>query len=477
MDSQIRFSSEGNPMPNWPFLNIENLENLHAAALHVLEFTGVRILSNDARKLLRKGGSEIRGDTVLIPPKLVAWALSVTPKSFELYDRDGKKVLTRGDNTFYCCAGGGCPNNLDWRTNKVRPYTLDDAIEAIKVIDMLSPIPETWITGFMSNVQADLLDFYNFSVCFENSIKPMLINAHSTHAFQNIINVLLTEMGTLEEIRKRPVCHTKFNSISPLTYAADTCDLIILASQYDVPISINSWPQLGSTGPVTIAGAVVIAHVEHLAGLVMVQLGREGARFATAGSTPVFDMKKMITSTGAPERVLGHNILIQLGKLLGIPTGASLGTDATDISFQSGVERATLFLCAVLFGADRIHGMGWLDNCNITSLELLVLDCEMAESIGQITKDRNFDKEALAISTIEQVGIGGNFLADDHTLRFFKEEVWYPKLWIRSKEKTLPNEPDQLRVRAQNRIQDLLESHSPPIIDSKTRSALDALFP
>jgi trimethylamine--corrinoid protein Co-methyltransferase len=38
------------------------------------------------------------------------------------------------------------------------------------------------------------------------------------------------------------------------------------------------------------------------------------------------------------------------------------------------------------------------------------------------------DEQALAVDAVRRVGIGGNYLADDHTLEHYRDAVWYPKL-------------------------------------------------
>jgi trimethylamine--corrinoid protein Co-methyltransferase len=153
-----------------------------------------------------------------------------------------------------------------------------------------------------------------------------------------------------------------------------------------------------------------------------------------------------------------------------------VSTDAKELGLQAGVERATLCLVAVLAGAELVSGLGWLDNSNVFSPELLVSDCEMAEEVRQIARGAQFDAESLALEIIERVGPGGHFLEQDHTLRNFRRVVWYPRLWERSARMPEPGPEQQLRQRIRRRIADLIEGHRPPPIAPATRKALDELL-
>jgi trimethylamine--corrinoid protein Co-methyltransferase len=454
------------------------LERLQAATLRILETTGVRFDTEEAREILRHGGVRIEGSVAHFWPQQVEWALSVTPRFFDLHDRQGRQVLTRGRGSQVCFeAGGGSTNVLDWRTGEVRLFTLADAVETAKLTDALPQIVSVSSGGFISDVPTDRTDYHAFVTCFENSSKPMSVPARGRRTLREMMKILIQDAGGLEQIQKRPFCQIGINTLSPLIFDADGCDLLLDGVRYGLPVSASGWPQLGATGPVTVAGAVVVAHAECLAGLVLAQLAGEGTRYFTYGSTPVFDMRHTVCSTGSPERALGNTLLLQLGRHIGLPvTSSAVSTDAKEIGVQAGVERALLCLSAALAGAEIVGGLGWLDNCNTFSLELVLLDCEMAEAVRRFLRSETIDDEALGLETIEAVGPAGFFLSEDHTLRHFRVAVWYPTLWERAARSPQPGEDAALRQRTRRRIQELLESHQAPPMAAHTREALDEML-
>jgi len=456
------------------------LDRLQAATLRILETVGVRFDGQEARHILRGGGVRVEGAVARITPRQVEWALSVTPRCYDLFDRHGHLVVRRGaSDQVWFGAGGGCTNTLDWRTGDVRPIRLADAVETAILTDRLPQILEVSTGGFISDVPGDRADLHAFVARFANSIKPMVMPAGNRRSLRRMMDVISDDVGGLAEVQKRPFCEVGVNTVSPLVIEADGCDMLVDGARYGLPVSASGWPQLGATGPVTVAGSVVVAHAECLAGLVLAQLVKEGTPYRVGGgSTPVFDMRSMVCSTGAPERALGNALLLQLGRHMGLPAMCSaVGTDAKGFGLQAGVERATLGLSAALAGAERVGGLGWLDNCNTFSPEMLVLDCEMAEATRRFLAGALVDEETLALDVIEKVGPAGHFLETEHTLRHFRDAVWYPTLWGRSAQQpsAQDSEDEALRARTRARIRELLESHQPPPISPNMQAALQEL--
>ncbi|GAI36165.1 unnamed protein product, partial [marine sediment metagenome] len=48
--------------------------------------------------------------------------------------------------------------------------------------------------------------------------------------------------------------------------------------------------------------------------------------------------------------------------------------------------------------------------------------------IKRLLKGFCVDEDTLASEVIERIGIGGNFLTDEHTLTHLREEIWVPQL-------------------------------------------------
>jgi trimethylamine--corrinoid protein Co-methyltransferase len=89
-------------------LDDEQCRQPHEATLRVLEHTGLIVDEPEGLELLRSAGAAVDGNRVLIPEKLVDWALSVAPKEVTLYGRDGQPALRCGGYEYSFGAGSDC---------------------------------------------------------------------------------------------------------------------------------------------------------------------------------------------------------------------------------------------------------------------------------------------------------------------------------------------------------------------------------
>jgi trimethylamine--corrinoid protein Co-methyltransferase len=89
--------------PQFRMFSESQLDEFHRASLETLRRTGVNVLEEEARGLLKKAGAQVDGVRVRIPPHLVEWAVSTAPSQVTLCDsRDGKpRVQLAGYNGYY----------------------------------------------------------------------------------------------------------------------------------------------------------------------------------------------------------------------------------------------------------------------------------------------------------------------------------------------------------------------------------------
>lgn len=84
--------------------------------------------------------------------------------------------------------------------------------------------------------------------------------------------------------------------------------------------------------------------------------------------------------------------------------------------------------------------------------------------------------ETLGLDTIRSVGSGGNFLAQMHTVKHFRKELWFPQLldqeywsnWVGNGATTMHDRC----IAAKDRI---LEEHTPEPLDEATITELDEI--
>jgi trimethylamine--corrinoid protein Co-methyltransferase len=86
-----------------------------------------------------------------------------------------------------------------------------------------------------------------------------------------------------------------------------------------------------------------------------------------------------------------------------------------------------------LAGLNYISGMGLNESENLQSVAQLVIDDEIVAMVKRLMGGVTVDEEHLAAELIMDTGPDGNFLDSDHTLHFFREELFDPGISNRMK--------------------------------------------
>jgi trimethylamine--corrinoid protein Co-methyltransferase len=111
------------------------------------------------------------------------------------------------------------------------------------------------------------------------------------------------------------------------------------------------------------------------------------------------------------------------------------------------------------------------------SQEMVVICDEIVHMIKRILAGISVTDETLAVDLIRKVGQGGDYLQQDHTFKFFRKELFYPKLFRRQTlEQWQDSGGDMIHQVAHNRVKEILASAQPvdllPGADSELERAL-----
>ncbi len=80
------------------------------------------------------------------------------------------------------------------------------------------------------------------------------------------------------------------------------------------------------------------------------------------------------------------------------------------------------------------------------------------------------------MDAIESVGAGGNFLADEHTIKFLRGERQLPQILYRNSRDLWEAEGSKgFKERAKERARDIIRNHKPNPLPDDTTKALDDL--
>ncbi len=466
-------------------LSKEQIQILYQGALEVLERIGVKIFHPEAIHLLKKAGTIVNQDgSARIKSTLVEKALRTAPKQLLIYDREGKIALrlggenTGGLNTYYG-TGSDLKNTYDPFTGELRLTVAQDIANMARVVDHLPNLDFLMSYGIPSDVPLDRVYRTEFVEMVKNSTKPIVFTSDNGDDSQKIIEMAATVAGGLKNLQAKPFIMNYSQPTSPLQHSSDALGKLLTCAQLDIPVVYPPGMIPGATAPATMAGAITQSIAESLSALVIHQLKKEGAPIILCGAHGWLDMKTAINVYAAPGRLLTEAALAAFYQHFGLPTWGFGGcTDAHVFDQQAGMEFAMLNLWAGLCGINLAHDTAYLGSGTIGCLRSLVYNDEIIGYVRHILcRGAKVTRDTQAIDAMERVGPGGHFLMDQHTLYYFRDELWKPSLsnrerydiWKETGMKTIGE-------KAGERVKEILKGNVSKPLSPEISSELDAML-
>lgn len=460
-------------------LSKAEIEEIHQKSLDVLERTGVEVDSDRGLKALKKAGAKVNPKTkrVRIPRKLVMRCLKTVPKKFTLAARNPEKdcPLVRGGRP-YSRNGGGADFTLDLETGRFRPMMLADVRSYFKLMDGLDGI-DFVAPVFGHDMPSVGRDIVMLREAFTHTDKHIHLRAFSGRTLETMFKMAEIVVGGKEALKKRPVVSLLEAPISPLKFLDVIMDALWLCGEYGIPLDVCVMPSSGSTGPVTMAGNVLLFNTEFLAGVVISQLAHPGAPLQYAPRPMTMDLRTGFSLAGSIEAGMMAVAGAQMAHYYDIPVSLhGPWTDSMSHDGQSTFERTYLTLLAAFAGANALVGAGMIQESLVISHEQLVIDDEIHRTVLRALEGFEVSEERFGLGAIDRVGPGGNFLADEHTLKFLRGERYSPHLLYRnSREAWEASGSKDFEQRAKDRAKSILKEHQPNPLPEDIGKALDDL--
>ena len=471
----MRVNLRANQSTQFRLLSDDQLQRLLEGALHVLETAGLEVRHDETLAILKRGGAYVDGTRVRVPSYMVRQALATAPRSFTVFSRagDANKDLRIGSGLVNYGPGPTCMNFLDPATNERRPFTRKDAADVARVCDALPNIDFVESLGTVMDAGNGLADTYEFAEMFANTGKPIVAWSYGLDGAREIHDIAVAEAGSQEQFELRPTYIHYCEPLSPLLCGPDSLDKAIFSARNRVPLIYTPCVIGGGTGPSTMAGVIVQAACESWLGLVLSQLVRPGVPFIMGGVVSIMDMGTMQLAYGAPELSLLSAGLTELAHYVGLPIWSTGGcSDSKVVDEQAAVEGSFSVLSSALCGADLVHDVGYIEGGMTGSLEMLALMNEAIGLVRHIAKGITVNDDTLAVGTIADVGPTGNYLGEEHTLRHFKREFWFPRLMDRTRlHDWVAGGSTTMGERARRQVLDIMETYQAAPVSEATRQA------
>jgi trimethylamine--corrinoid protein Co-methyltransferase len=467
-----------NPFEPLKVFSDDQVAAMHDAALVMLETQGMKVLSPDACAIYAQGGCEVDPATqiVRIGRELVAKSLATTPREITLHSVDPARHMPLSDRHVVFAPTSGPPNIMSTAGGRgagtLRDFcNLMKLCQSFEVIHVLGGATEPQDVP----VHVRHLEVTRAQLMLTDKIPFIFSRGHGQVA-DNFELIRLAHGISHEEFVARPYTYTIINTNSPLQLDVPMADGIIDFARAGQVLIITPFTLAGAMAPVTIAGALTLAHAEALAGLVLAQLVRPGAPIVYGSFTSNVDMKSGSPAFGTPEYVKAAFGAGQMARFLGLPWRSSNATAANVPDAQS-VYESQMSLWGALFGGCNfiLHAAGWLESGLTTSYEKFILDIEMLQMFAEVFQPVGAEPADIALDAVAEVGAGGHFFGCAHTMERYRTAFYAPLVsdwrnygsWAEDGARTATE-------RASGIYQSTLEHYVAPARDPAVVAALDA---
>ncbi|MFC1537251.1 trimethylamine methyltransferase family protein [Gemmatimonadota bacterium] len=460
-------------------LSNEQIEQIHLASLNILERVGVVVPHEGMLGRFKDSGAgvDFSQQRVRIPPDLIQRSVEKAGKKYTLYGRDLEKTAAfgQGHRNYNSIAGEGWW--IDDVAKERRHTTLADVATATRFADALDEI----------NIAGAMSDPYEISVearCVEvlatmirNTTKPVNFWYHDRASAKFINEILIALRGDEKKAAEYPLCFPFLEPISPLRFPFNGIDMLFETARLNLPVPIGPMAQMGLSAPCTVAGTMAQENAEILAGICITQLIKEGMPVCYGGICHAFDMTTTQLIFCGPEQAIFGVGMTQMGKRYGLPVYINVGlTDSKRPDAQAGLEAGVTLALGAAAGADIFGHMGISGVDQASSLDMLVLQAETISYVESLCRRIDFSDEALGLDIIEEVGPGGTFIDNMHTVEHFRKELWSPKMLDRDYYQAwLDQGASSTEDRCRSRKEDILASHTVEPVSPELERALDEI--
>jgi len=423
-------------------LSDAGVQRIHLAALQALEDIGLsQAPPSGVAAMVALGAVQGADGRLRFPRALVEDVLAHARREVTLYSRDGQHDLHLSGNRVHYGTAGAAVHMVDVETNSYRDSTLQDLYDAARITDTLENVhffqTPMVCRDIPDNYEMDMNTIY--AAC-SGTTKHIGTRFTEPDFMAGAFEMIYEIAGGEAAFRERPfISNSNCFVVPPMKFATESCETMELCIRGGMPVLLLSAGQSGATAPASIAGAIVQAMAECLAGLVYVHAIDPGHPVIFGTWPFVSDLRTGAMSGGSGEQALLSAGCAQMHMFYNLPGGAAAGiADAKMPDMQAGYEQAHSNVMAGLAGLNMVYeavGMhaSLLGFCHES---LLIGDDLLGQSL-RCVRGIEVTEDSVALEVMRSVCLEGpgHYLGHGQTLDLMQKEYVYPTLGDRSSPK------------------------------------------
>ncbi len=341
------------------YLDDREMLDIHKAALHILERTGMWVDHEKCLDYLKNAGCKVDMDRRIVkfPAEVVEAAVSKMKDNFNNPERWPRRMSVRYSQVrfdkqpykihedFSVSSGGFCCFIWDLKGNR-RYATSEDVRKAIKLADKLDQITYTGLPCAAQDIPINIRPVVMAAELAKATKKLGGIETFKPEEVEYITRIGEIVAGGREEHRKNPILVGYAEARTPLCIDRIMAEVFLAHLERGLPQSLDTMPNGGATAPVTAAGILALGIAETLGGLVLGFAVDSNATMTIDVTPGICDMRSMLFGYAGAERVpLLAARMQMISEFYGCPSGVHGGkTNSCVPGIQAGVEKAVTML-------------------------------------------------------------------------------------------------------------------------------------
>lgn len=418
------------------------VQRIYQASLDAMEQIGFADAPPSGVKILTDAGAILGDDNrIRFPRALVEDMLAKANRSVTLFGRDAKHDMILSGNRVHYGTAGAAVHLVDVETNSYRECTVQDLHDAARIVDRLDNVHflqrPMVCRDIPDNFEMDLNTIY---ACSAGTTKHIGTSFTEPSFMKGAFELIYEIAGGEAAYRERPfISNSNCFVVPPMKFATESCQVMEHCIRGGMPILLLSAGQAGATAPAPIAGAIVQAVAECLAGMVYVNAMAPGHP-TVFGTWPfVSDLRTGAMSGGSGEQALLTAACAQMHHFLGLPGGAAAGiADAKMPDMQAGYEQAHSNVMAGLAGLNMVYeSVGMHASLLGFCLESLIIGDDLLGQSLRCVRGIEVNEDTVSLDVIRAVCLEGpgHYLGSAQTLSLMQTEYIYPAIGDRTSPK------------------------------------------
>ena len=463
-------------LPFFDPLDDEQLAKIDQQIDWMLENIGFAFCDDpEATRIWKSAGVKMQGDKVFADAVWVREQCAKAPSEFTQISRNPERSVTIGGNNQVFAPIYGAPFVRDLEGGR-RYATFADFEKLLKLTYMH---PNLHHSGLVIAEPTDVpVSKRHLDMVYAHMVlndKPHLGAITEKSRAQDSVDMAEILHGK-DTMDNNVVIMANVNTNSPLLIDRVVTEAIQVYSSRGQAMVITPFILTGAMGPVSTAAAVAQAMAEVMITVAFGQLVKPGAPFVMGNFLSSMSLKSGAPTFGMPEPVLSNYIIGQMARRLGLPLRCGGSLTASKIEdAQAAYESADSMHSTALAGSHfTLHAAGWLEGGLATGFEKLVMDADRLGSYQKIMASLDLSDDQFARDAYEEVEPGGHFLGSAHTMRHYQTAFYDATLSDSENVESWEEKGSQdMRKRAFDKWNKMLNEYQPPAIDPAVKEALD----